>query len=92
MKLTVIICKCGAAYAAAIQPVSDDFKMQILSAARKGHTISDMTIEGFTFGKCRCHRKSKVVKVVPPTKVAITGFFTAVQKVQLALGDDNFDF
>lgn len=89
-KLTVIACKCGAHYAAAIVPVSATFKTEMLAASKKGHTVAEMPLDGFAFGKCQC-RKQKIVRLEKP----LPTFAATPSKVELvkrALSDDNFNF
>jgi hypothetical protein len=64
-KLTVISCKCGAHYAAGVMPVSEMFRKETLAAAKKGHTVSEMPLNDFVFGKCQC-RKQKIGRIEKP--------------------------
>jgi hypothetical protein len=91
-KLTVIACKCGAHYAAAVVPVSETFQKEILAAAKKGHTVCELPLDGFAFGKCKCKKAQKVTAISKPIAQPAPASRTVTAMVIAALNNDEFNF
>jgi len=64
-KAQIVICECGSAFAACVEPycyTERDWTKQLKEYVNKGYKVDLVNVEGFSLEECKCEKEIKTDK------------------------------